>query len=123
MHLLQILTNSICVLVKHLSLKILLTIYFFTHSITRCRESGLYTHWLMMTLFPHRDSIKNFVEEFSDEKIVVEYNSLNISNLNDSVIIYSIGMSLSIFIICLEFIYYKFAQIVCKLMYCLTFVL
>ena len=73
-----------------------------------------------MTLYPHRNEIRNLVEDYN--KIIVEYNVLDIINLNDSSAIYFFGIILSIILICLELIYYKFGLIVCKLMSCLMFV-
>ena len=78
------------------------------YRITRCLESGLYNQWLKMTLYPHRTEIKNLVENYLDDKVIVKYNAIYINNLIDSFMIYSIGILSTFIIICLELFYRKF---------------
>ena len=68
----------------------------------------------MMTLYPYRNDIKNFVEEFNDKKVIVEYNVLDQNHLTDSSTIWFFGIFPAIIVICLELIYNKFKKIIPK---------
>ena len=64
-----------------------------------------------MTLYPHRNEIKNFVQDFNDKKYIVEYNVLDSYNFNDTFTIYLFGIFLAIIVFCLELVYIKYKKI------------